>query len=210
MLELRCGNAGLNSSWNSTEPMEPTYFRSAAEMRRWFMRHHQSATELLVGLHKVASGEPSIGWPESVDEALCVGWIDGVRKRLDDSRYTIRFTPRKPVSTWSAVNIVRAQALLDAGRMLASGLAAYEARRENRVGVYSYEQRSVELPPVYAKLLRAELAAWQYLHACPASYKKAVVWWVVSAKQEATRQRRLAQLIEHCQRRQRIAAFSRP
>ena len=192
------------------EPMEPTYFRSAAELRHWFKRRHHSAAELLVGFHKVASGEPSITWPQSVDEALCVGWIDGVRKRLDDSRYTIRFTPRKPVSIWSAVNIARVQALLEEGRMLPAGLAAYEARRQNKVGVYSYEQRSVELPPAYAELLSADRAARAYHDSCPASYRKAVVWWVVSAKQEATRQRRLAQLIEHCQRGQRLAAFSRP
>ena len=193
MLELRRGHAGMSAV---DTPPEPRFFRTPAELRRWFARHHATARELLVGYWKVDSGEPSITWPESVDEALCVGWIDGLRKRVDDERYVIRFSPRQPTSIWSAVNVARVQVLEAAGRMTDAGRAAFALRRENRSGVYSFEQRSVELPPEYDKLLKADRAAWRDFESRPASYRKAVMWWIVSAKQEATRQRRLAQLIE--------------
>lgn len=189
---------------------DPVFFRSPAELRRWFARHHAQARELWVGYWKVGSGEPSISWPESVDEALCVGWIDGVRKRLDDRRYVIRFTPRKTTSVWSAVNIARVQALEAEGRMGDAGRAAFAARREHRSGIYSFEQRSVELPQAYAKLLRANRAAWRDFQSRAPSYRKAVMWWIVSAKQEATRQRRLARLIELAAQGLPIPAFSRP
>lgn len=189
---------------------DPVFFRSSAELRRWFARHHAQARDLWVGYWKVGSGEPSISWPESVDEALCVGWIDGVRKRLDDRRYVIRFTPRKTTSVWSAVNIARVQALEAEGRMGGAGRAAFAARREHRSGIYSFEQRSVELPQAYAKLLRANRAAWRDFQSRAPSYRKAVMWWIVSAKQEATRQRRLARLIELAAQGLPIPAFSRP
>lgn len=189
---------------------EPVFFRSPAELRRWFARHHATAPELLVGYWKVGSGRPSITWPESVDKALCVGWIDGVRRRLDDERYVIRFTPRKATSVWSAVNIARVQALEAEGRMTDAGRAAFAARRENRSGIYSFEQRSVELPPAYAKLLKANRAAWRDFQSRAPSYRKAAMWWIVSAKQEATRQRRLARLIELAAQGLPIPAFSRP
>lgn len=192
------------------DPPQPLFFRTPAELRRWFARHHARERELFVGYWKVGSGQPSVSWPESVDEALCVGWIDGVRKRLDDERYVIRFTPRRPTSVWSAVNIARVQALEAAGRMSDAGRAAYAARRGNRSGIYSFEQRSVELPPAYAKLLKAHRAAWQDFEARSPSYRKAVMWWIVSAKQEATRQRRLAQLIDLAARGLPIPALSRP
>ncbi len=176
---------------------KPKFFRSPAEFRRWLAAHHASAAELWVGFRKKATGAPSITWPESVDEALCVGWIDGLRKRIDDAGYTIRFSPRKPGSIWSAVNVRRARALIEQGRMRAAGLKAYEARRANRVGVYSFEQRSVALPPPYEAKLQRNAAAWRFFHAQTASYRRAAMWWVVSAKQEATRLRRLEQLIDH-------------
>jgi len=173
----------------------PRYFRNAAALRRWFEAHHASQSELLLGYWKVGCGKPSVSWPESVDEALCVGWIDGLRKRVDELSYTIRFTPRKPTSIWSAVNIARVQSLMAEGRMQAAGLAAFEARRENKVGVYSFEQRTVKLPLAYAEPLRANAAAWADFQARPPSYRKAAMWWIVSAKQEATRLRRLQVLI---------------
>ena len=182
----------------STVTVEPRFFRTPAELRRWFARHHAKATELLVGYWKVGSGRPSVTWPESVDEALCVGWIDGVRRRVDDERYTIRFTPRKAASIWSAVNVARVEALAAAGRMTAAGLAAFERRIAHKVGVYSFEQRSVGLPPAYAERLRAHAEAWADWQRRAPSYRKAAMWWVVSAKQEATRERRLAQLIATC------------
>jgi uncharacterized protein YdeI (YjbR/CyaY-like superfamily) len=206
VLELRRGDACVSTGAAG----EPVFFRSPAELRRWFARHHATARELLVGYWKVGSGRPSITWPESVDEALCVGWIDGVRRRLDDERYVIRFTPRKATSVWSAVNIARVQALEAEGRMTDAGRAAFAARRENRSGIYSFEQRSVELPPAYAKLLKANRAAWRDFRSRAPSYRKAAMWWIVSAKQEATRQRRLARLIELAAQGLPIPAFSRP
>ena len=176
--------------------MEPTFFATPADFRSWLERHFASTTELLVGYHKVGTGKPSITWPESVDEALCVGWIDGVRRRIDELSYTIRFTPRKPTSIWSAINIARVAVLQAEGRMQSPGLAAFSVRRENRSGVYSFEQGALELPETYAALLRADPAAWADFQARPPSYRKAAMWWVVSAKQEATRLRRLRVLID--------------
>src|SRR5262249_53565808 len=135
----------------SSRTMKPTFFRTPAAFRAWLEKHHAKADVLLVGFYKVGSGKPSITWPESVDEALCFGWIDGVRKSIDDVSYTIRFTPRKQGSIWSSVNIRRAQVLIDERRMQAAGLRAYEAKKENKSGIYSYEQRSVELPAAYAR-----------------------------------------------------------
>ncbi len=174
--------------------MEPTFFRTPATFRSWLERHHATAGELVVGFYKKGSGKPSLTWPESVDEALCFGWIDSVRRGLDDDSYTIRFTPRKSGSNWSSVNVARARALIEQGRMRRAGLAAFEARRENRTGVYTYEQRSVELAEPYAGLLKQDAAAWTYFQGQSASYRKAVSWWIVSAKQEATRLKRLGKL----------------
>lgn len=176
--------------------MNVTFFQTPAAFRAWLEAHHATARELWVGFYKKGSGEPSITWPESVDEALCFGWIDGLRKSIDGKSYTIRFTPRKPGSVWSAVNIKRVQVLVDAGRMRPAGLAAFQARRENKSGIYSYEQRRDELEEPYAGLLRKNKAAWAFFQAQPPSYRKAAGWWVVSAKKEETRLKRLQQLIE--------------
>jgi uncharacterized protein YdeI (YjbR/CyaY-like superfamily) len=151
---------------------------------------------LLVGFHKTGSGIPSITWPESVDEALCFGWIDGVRKRVDDASYTIRFTPRKPGSTWSSVNIRRVRALLEQGRVTPGGLAAFETRRENKSGVYSYEQRPQELTEPYAAMLARNAAATRFFNQQAPSYRRAATWWVISAKKEETRLKRVRTLIE--------------
>jgi uncharacterized protein YdeI (YjbR/CyaY-like superfamily) len=175
--------------------MTPTFFRSPAELRAWFEKHHATARELLVGFYKKGSGRPSIDWPQSVDEALSVGWIDGIRRSFGAESYTIRFTPRKPTSIWSAINIKRATALAKAGRMRPSGLAAFKARRENRSGIYSYEKRPERLPSPYDRMLRENKAAHTYFHAQPASYRRAVIWWVISAKQEDTQMRRIRMLI---------------
>jgi uncharacterized protein YdeI (YjbR/CyaY-like superfamily) len=187
--------------------MKPTFFPTALEFREWLARHHASERELLVGFFKKGSGEPSITWPESVDEALCFGWIDGIRKRIDDRSYTIRFTPRKPGSIWSKVNISRARELIEQGRVHPAGLAAFEARRENRSGVYSYEQRRPQLEPPYDQLLRQDHAAWDFFQSQPPSYRKAVSWWIVSAKREDTRLRRLEKLRDYSARAQRIPEF---
>ena len=179
---------------------EPRFFRTPAELRRWFVKHHASAAELRLGYWKIGSGKASVTWPESVDEALCFGWIDGVRKRIDELSYVIRFTPRRPTSIWSGVNISRVQVLEAEGRMAEAGRVAFAARRENKSGIYAYEQRSVDLPADYAAPLRANAAAWTDFQSRTASYRKVAVWWVVSAKQEATRERRLQKLIDCCAR----------
>jgi uncharacterized protein YdeI (YjbR/CyaY-like superfamily) len=176
--------------------MKPTFFPTAADFRVWLEKNHGTARELLVGFHKTGSGTPSITWPESVDEALCFGWIDGVRKRLDERRYTIRFSPRRAGSVWSAVNMRRAQVLIAEGRMQPAGLAAFEARRENRSGIYSYEQRKVGLEEPYERLMKKNRAAWNFFQAQTPSYRKLMGWWIVSAKKEETRLKRLGELIE--------------
>ena len=174
---------------------EPTFFHSVEELREWFARHHATATELVAGFYMKKAGAAYIPWPDTVDEALCVGWIDGIKRNVDAERYTIRFTPRKKGSIWSAVNIRKAEALIRAGRMRPAGLREYEARRENRVGIYSYEQRQVDLPEPYLGQFQANAAAWEFFHAQPPGYRKKMFWLVVSAKQEATRLKRLEQLI---------------
>jgi uncharacterized protein YdeI (YjbR/CyaY-like superfamily) len=184
------------------------YFSSAAELRAWLETHHADADELWVGFHKKGTGVPSLTWPESVDEALCFGWIDGVRKRIDDRSYSIRFSPRRTRSVWSKVNIERAEALIREGRMQPAGLAAYEARRENRVGVHSYEQRRPRLEEPYQEMLRQDGAAWAFFDAQPPSYRKAMSWWIVSAKREATRLRRLEKLREFSARGLRVPEFT--
>jgi uncharacterized protein YdeI (YjbR/CyaY-like superfamily) len=177
--------------------LTPTFFATPQEFRTWLEDNHETATELLVGFHKKGSGKPSITWPESVEEALCFGWIDGVRRSLDDESYTIRFSPRRPDSTWSRANLEKVEELRRRGRMRPAGLRVFEERREAGAGVYSYEQReAAELPAEYEERLRANRAAWEFWTARPPSYRKAAVWWVVSAKKEETRERRLARLIE--------------
>jgi uncharacterized protein YdeI (YjbR/CyaY-like superfamily) len=183
---------------------EPTFFVSASEFRAWLEEHHESATELLVGFHKRKTGRPSLTWVESVREALCYGWIDGVRKRIDEDAYTIRFSPRKPGSIWSSVNVRHVEALKAAGAMRPAGLRAFDARRANTSGIYSYEQRSVDLPPPYARLLEKNPAARRFFEAQPPSYRRAVMWWIVSAKKEETRSKRLTALIRLCERGERL------
>lgn len=178
------------------EAQDITYFATPAALQRWLRSNHAKATQLWLGYHKKTTAAPSVTWPESVDEALCVGWIDGIRKRIDDARYTIRFTPRKSGSIWSAVNVSRVAELERQGRMQAAGLAAFAARSQHKTGIYAYEQRSTELDEVYAKQFRRNKVAWAFYQAQAPSYRKVANWWVVSAKQEQTRAKRLAQLIE--------------
>ena len=184
---------------------KPTFFATAEAFRAWLETNGHREAELLVGYWKVDSGRPSMTWPESVDEALCFGWIDGVRKRIDDDAYQIRFTPRRPGSIWSAVNIARVEVLTAAGRMQPAGLAAFAARIEHKSAVYAYEQRDhPELTAEETRAFRKQRVAWKYFEACPPSYRKPILYWIVSAKKPETRQRRLAQLIEACQRQTRL------
>ena len=176
--------------------MDPTYFPSPAAFRAWLEAHHDSADELWVGYHKRATGTPSMTWPESVDEALCVGWIDGLRRRVDDARYAIRFTPRRRGSVWSRVNLGRVEALIAEGRMRPAGLAAYEARRPE-ADEPSYEDRPEELPEPYAVAFRErDPGAWTFFQAQSRSYRRLAIGWILSAKREETRLRRLEQIVE--------------
>jgi uncharacterized protein YdeI (YjbR/CyaY-like superfamily) len=179
---------------------EPVYFRSAAELRRWFRKNAATATELVVGYMKKGTGVPSVSWPESVDEALCVGWIDGVRKRVDAKRYRIRFTPRRAGSRWSLVNIRRVRALKAAGRMKPAGLAAFKARKAYAATPHYALRGPVPMPREYREALKRDAAAWSYYRACPPSYRKMVNWWVATAKKPETRKRRLERVIDACAR----------
>jgi len=189
--------------------MNPTFFKTPADFRRWLEEHHAIKQELWVGYYKKDSGKQSITWAESVDEALCFGWIDGIRKSVDDTSYKIRFTPRCPRSVWSAVNIKRVEDLTAQGRMTPAGLKALEARLENRSGIYAYEQREPELDAPYQKKLSQNKAAWEFFRAQTASYRKVAVWWVVSAKKEETRLKRLEKLIEDSAAGRTIRQFTR-
>lgn len=189
--------------------MSLKFFSRAELFRNWLTKYHQTQNELIVGYYKKDSGKASMTWPESVDEALCFGWIDGIRRRIDETSYSIRFTPRKKSSVWSKINIGRAEALIGEGRMTAAGQTAFDARVERRSGIYCYEQMTAELDEQYAVQLKLNKAAWSFYHTQSASYRKAVNWWVCSAKQEVTRQRRLQQLIEDCADGQKIKQFRR-
>ncbi len=175
--------------------MDPTYFGTQADWRAWLAAHGDEATELWVGFYKVGAATRGITYAQAVDEALCAGWIDGLRKRVDDARFTIRFTPRKPGSIWSAVNIKRVGELEALGQMLPSGRAAFAARAEERSRVYSFEQPDAALSGEHAAQFQANEAAWRWFAAQPAGYRKQAIWWVTSAKREETRAKRLATLI---------------
>jgi uncharacterized protein YdeI (YjbR/CyaY-like superfamily) len=176
--------------------MEPHFFETPAAFRKWLEKHHASARELLAGFHRRDSGKPSITWPESVDQALCFGWIDGVRRRIDDLSYSIRFTPRKAISNWSAINIARVAELTKLGLMQPAGLRAFEQRREDKSAIYAYENAVRTLAPADEKKFRANRKAWRFFNEQAPSYRRVCIYWVTSAKREETRTRRLATLIE--------------
>src|SRR5437868_1639560 len=176
--------------------MTAHFFKDGAEARRWFHQHHARESELLVGFWKVAAGKPGAGYQAVLDEALCVGWIDGIRKGRDAESFTIRFTPRKPGSIWSAVNIKRAGELIAEDRMKPAGLKAFEARDEKRSRIYAYEAtKTTPLGKDEANQLKANAKAWAYWEAARPSYQKTVSYWVMTAKKDETRRRRLEQLI---------------
>ena len=179
------------------DPPEPIYFEGPAALRDWFDAHHETATELWVGYHKKATGRPSLTWSLAVDEALCVGWIDGVRYSVDGERFRQRFTPRRKGSTWSAVNVAKVARLSAEGRMRPSGLAAFEARRDDRTAVYSYERRhEAALAPDEETRFRDNRDAWSWFEQQRKSYRTAATYWVASAKRPETRARRLGELID--------------
>lgn len=191
--------------------MQPTFFTTAAELRHWLEENHATASELLVGFYRRGSGKPSITWQELVDEELCFGWIDGVRKGIDEVSYANRFTPRKPRSTWSAINIARAKELMRLGRMHPAGLKAFERRTDERSAIYSYEQRkTARFDPEMERSFRGNRKGWTFFQAQAPSYRRTAIWWVISAKREETRQRRLAVLIADSERGRTVGPLSRP
>lgn len=189
--------------------MDATFFTSPDELRAWLAEHHDTATELLIGFYKKGAEMPGITYAEALDEALCFGWIDGIRKRIDDRRFTIRFTPRKPRSIWSAVNIKRADELVAAGRMQPAGLREFTERDRTREKQYSFEQESHALDPGYEEQFRAHDAAWAFFAAQAPSYQRTAIWWVMSAKREETRRKRLATLIEDSAQGRRLGHLTR-
>ena len=192
--------------------MSPTFFRTPSDFREWLERHHDTTQELVVGFYKKSTGKASITWPESVDEALCFGWIDGVRRTIDDVSYVIRFTPRRARSNWSAINVKRAKELTKLGRMRPAGLKAFEARDPKPSGLYSYEQRNKwqKLAAAYEAKLKANEAAWTFFRSQAPWYQRTASLYVMSAKKEETRLRRLAKLIEDSAHERRIGPLTRP
>ncbi len=179
--------------------MKPKFFATPEEFRAWLAKNHETAPELLVGFHKKDTGKSSITWPQSVDEALCYGWIDGVRRSLGSVSYTIRFTPRRPRSVWSSINIARVKVLTKEGRMTPAGVAAFERRSRDRSKIYAYEQRDqASLSPAEIKLFKKDTAAFSFFEKLAPSYRHKALYWVTSAAKAETRKSRLERLIAMC------------
>jgi uncharacterized protein YdeI (YjbR/CyaY-like superfamily) len=189
---------------------KPRFFRSPAEFRTWLEKNHDRESELLVGFYKKSSGKRGITYEEALDEALCFGWIDGVRRSVDDERSTIRFTPRRQKSNWSLKNIRRVNELTELGRMAPSGIAAFDRRDPSEASTYSFEQANPAFGEDLEKRFRRNRKAWRFWEAQPPGYRKAATWWVVSAKREETRIRRLDSLVEHCASGRRLPQLTTP
>ncbi|HEX8228495.1 MAG TPA: YdeI/OmpD-associated family protein [Chloroflexia bacterium] len=188
--------------------MEVTFFESSSEFRKWLERNHENAKEVWVGFYKKGSGKPSITWPEAVDQALCFGWIDGIRKRVDETSYTNRFTPRRRGSTWSAVNIKRVGELTELGLMQPSGLEAFEKRDEAKAQLYSYERAESKLDEAYERQFRENERAWTFFESQAPGYRRTSTWWIMNAKKEETRLRRLSALIEASERGEKLGTVT--
>jgi uncharacterized protein YdeI (YjbR/CyaY-like superfamily) len=188
---------------------EPTFFSSADEWRSWLAHHHETASECLVGFVKVTTGEANLSWSDSVDHALCFGWIDGVRRRIDDRTYSIRFIPRRPGSTWSAVNVKKMAALEASGVMTDAGRAAFATRRDAKTAIYAYEKAPSELAAADAARFEADAPAWEFFQRQAPWYRRNAIHWVTSAKREDTREKRLAQLITDSAAGRRLRHLSR-
>jgi len=192
-----------------TEP-KPIFFASPQEFYDWLEEHNETETEVYVGYYKKATGLPSLTWSEAVDQALCFGWIDGRVNRIDDERHMQRFTPRKPSSNWSKVNVEKVSRLKRAGLMRPAGMVAFDKRSDEKTGIYSFEREGAALPPEYENRLRANSAAAEYFNGRPPWYRRTATHWVVSAKREETRLRRLAQLIEDSAKGLDVKPLRRP
>ncbi len=184
--------------------MTPTFFATQSYFRQWLEKNHYKESEIIVGFYKVGSGKPSMTWPQSVDEALCFGWIDGVRKSVDGESYCIRFTPRKKNSIWSAVNIKKVEELTRLGLMQPAGKAAFEKREESKSRIYAYEKEPVKLAAEFEKKLKANKKAWSFFESQAPSYQRTAIHWIMNAKQEATKISRLEKLITTSEKGQRI------
>jgi uncharacterized protein YdeI (YjbR/CyaY-like superfamily) len=181
--------------------MKPTFFSSPEKFRVWLEQNHDRECELLVGFHKKSSGKKSVTYAEALDQALCFGWIDGVRRNLDETSYTIRFTPRKPRSIWSNVNVNHVERLKKEGRMHAAGLEAYARRSPERTGIYAFENQPKQLSPAYEKAFRQNKKAWKFFEEeMPPSLKRTTIFWIMSAKKEETQIRRLKHVIENSEK----------
>lgn len=181
-----------------------TFFETQDDFRKWLERNHETETELIVGFYKVGSGKPSMNWSQSVDQALCFGWIDGVRKSIDEESYCIRFTPRRSTSIWSAINIKKIEELTKAGLMKPAGLKAYSLRKENKSVTYSYENDTLILDPSFENQFRENKIAWDFFMSQAPSYRKAILRWIMSAAQEKTRQSRLEKTIRESEQQKRV------
>lgn len=184
--------------------MSATFFPTPQDFRNWLEKNHQNEKELLVGFYKVGTKKPSMTWSESVDQALCFGWIDGVRKSIDEESYSIRFTPRKPTSIWSAINIKKVEDFIKAGLMTPEGLKAFELRKPERSAIYSHEKELASLYPDYEKQFKANKKAWEFFNNQAPSYKKVMLHWITSAKQEKTRLSRLEKTIRESEQGKRV------
>jgi uncharacterized protein YdeI (YjbR/CyaY-like superfamily) len=184
--------------------MKPRFFSTLEKFREWLEQNHDSASELLLGFHKKSSGKKSITYAEALDEALCYGWIDGVRKNLNETSYTIRFTPRKARSIWSNVNVRHVERLTKEGRMRPAGIAAYERRDPKRTGIYAFENRPREFSPEFEKAFRKNKTAWSFFEKQPPGYKRVIVFWVMEAKKAETRVKRFKQLVDLCEQGLRL------
>ena len=189
---------------------KPQFFTTPEQLRAWFAKHHDTADELIAAFHKKGTGKSSITWPEAVDEALCFGWIDSVRRSLDENSYTNRFTPRRARSIWSAKNIARFDELAAEGRVAPPGQRAFDERDVVRTNQYSFEQERVGFDRAQTREFRANKKAWAFFQSQPPSYRKPATWWVISAKKEETRARRLATLIDDSEHGLRIKQLRRP
>lgn len=184
--------------------MDPLFFSNTAEFRKWLEENHQSASEVLVGYYKVKTGKPSMNWSDSVDEALCFGWIDGIRRSIDENSYYNRFTPRRPNSNWSRVNIAKVERLTAEGRMHPSGLAVFNSKKEEHCEIYSYENQPENLSEEQEAIFKQHPVAWDFFSSQAPSYKKMAVRWIRSAKQQATKESRLAKLIHASEKATRL------
>ena len=187
---------------------KPRFFATAQAFANWLDMHHAESTELVVGYWKVHTGKPSLTWAQSVEQALRFGWIDGVRRSLGDDAYCIRFTPRKPGSHWSLLNVRTAERLVAEGKMAPSGLAAFHARTAARTGKAAFEQKQVRLPPALRRRFQADAKAWAWFQGAAPSYRRTCTWWIQSAKRDDTRLRRLELLMEHCARGERLPQYA--